>query len=387
MLYSASPLLRRILLLIVLLIVYGSLYPWHFIPKALPGNPFWILLHAWPEEPLRYFVEDTVVNIAIYVPLGFAAYFSFRRNLYVPVLLGFLLSTALEMAQLFTPGRITSMMDVSANTSGAALGVALALVFESISRRRPVRSPWRSPDRGALMLVFCWAAWVFFPFFPVLGFYEPSRKLAIFLHSPLLAPLPLLSFAAVWFAAGLLLEAAGFEAPRRWAAIALLAIPAQIFIATRQPLLSELAGAAAGVLLFTLRPAAKAVTRFEAGAFFGVLAFRGLAPFHFAQAAVAFDWIPFGGVLASSWQPAVLVLTGKVFYYGAGVWLPHRAGMRLWRAAVAVAILLAAIEIVQTHLPGRTPEITDPILALLFGFVFATVTSHRQAMVPIRGAS
>jgi hypothetical protein len=41
------------------------------------------------------------------------------------------------------------------------------------------------------------------------------------------------------------------------------------------------------------------------------------------------------------------------------------AGCRLARPAIAVAVLLGAIEVVQIHLPGRVAEITDPLLALL----------------------
>ncbi len=381
---SSEPPLRRILVFLILLIVYGSLYPWQFVAKTLPRNPLWILLHAWPAEPLRYFVQDTAVNIALYAPLGFVAWFAFRKIVYAPVLLGLLLSIGLEMAQLFTPTRVTSMMDVTANVCGTALGVALAAVFDALALRRPFSSPWRSPDRGALLLVIFWVGLLWFPFFPVLGFYVPSRKFAVLLHSPLFAPVSFLSSAAAWFAAGLLFRAAGLRIPRAWAAVALLAIPAQIFIATRQPLPAELAGAAAGVLLFVLRPPAKAVQPFEAWAFFAVLAFRGLAPFRFAPAAAAFDWFPFGGVLASGWQPALLVLTGKVFYYGAAIWLLNAAGMRLWRSAASVAALLAAIEIVQTHLPGRTPEITDPLLALFIGFGLSTLSREGGTPVPVR---
>ena len=38
-------------------------------------------------------------------------------------------------------------------------------------------------------------------------------------------------------------------------------------------------------------------------------------------------------------------------------------------AAVAVALLLGAIEVIQIHLPGRVAEITDPLLALLLAVI------------------
>jgi uncharacterized membrane protein YadS len=45
--------------------------------------------------------------------------------------------------------------------------------------------------------------------------------------------------------------------------------------------------------------------------------------------------------------------------------LLRAAGWRLARAAIVLAVLLGAIEVIQIHLPGRVAEITDPLLALL----------------------
>jgi VanZ family protein len=376
--------LRRILLLVIILIVYGSLYPWHFVPHHLAENPFRILLHSWPREAPHYFFEDAVVNIALYTPLGFAAYLAFRKSLLAPVLLGLLLSSAIEITQLFTPTRITSMMDVISNVAGSALGVAVAIAFSGVIRRWHPHSHVLLRDRGALALILCWAASLLLPFFPVLGLYLPDRKLMLFLDSPAFTLLPFVSAAAVWFVLGLLIEATGVRFPRGLTVLTVLAIPAQILVASRQPVLSQLAGAIVGVLIFSLRPRARRVSLAEACAFAGVVIFRGLWPFRFVSAAAPFGWIPFTGALTAAWLPALLVLSEKVFYYGAAVWLLHAAGIRLARSAAAVAIVLGAIEIVQTHLPGRTPEITDPLMAILIGFVLGALNSaeHHRDLQP-----
>jgi hypothetical protein len=75
--------------------------------------------------------------------------------------------------------------------------------------------------------------------------------------------------------------------------------------------------------------------------------------------------------LTGEWQSSAGILLEKVFYYGAAVWLFQAAGLRLAYAATLVSAVLASIEVLQMHLPGRTPEITDPVLALLMGFVLA----------------
>ena len=47
-------------------------------------------------------------------------------------------------------------------------------------------------------------------------------------------------------------------------------------------------------------------------------------------------------------------------------------------STVAVAGVLAAIEAIQRYLPGRTPEITDPILALVLGAMLWRIEEDHQ---------
>lgn len=354
------------------------------MPRHLGANPVWILLHSWPFDALHHLSEDTAVNIALYMPLGFAAYLVFRRSLLAPVLLGLLLSSAIEITQLFMPTRFTSMMDVICNVAGSALGVAAAVAFKRLSRRPHSHFHLLLRERGALALILCWATSMFLPLFPVLGLYSPDRKLTIFLHSPPFTLVTLVSAAAAWFALGLLIEATGVRFPRELTVIAVLAIPAQVLIATRQPLLSQMTGAIAGSLLFAIRPRARKVTLPEACAFTGVILFRGLWPFRFVSAAAAFVWIPFTGALRSPSLTGLIAMSEKAFFYGTAVWLLHAAGIRLARSAAVVAVVLAAIEIVQTHLPGRTPEITDPLMAVLIGFALRALNSaeHHPDLQP-----
>jgi VanZ family protein len=355
--------------------VYGSLYPWHFVPQRVPGNPLDILLHAWHPGMGRFLLRDTVVNISIYVPLGFAAHLSLGKarlpgfRVYGPVVLATLLSAAVELMQLYTPNRDTSLLDLITNVAGAALGVALAAIFEKIYGTR-LRHAYLIPaDRGALMLIFCRGAWLLFPFFPIFGHHELVRKLSVFADSPVFDAVGILSAAALWYVTGLLLSGAGIRRAPELVALSILAIPAQLLIVERQPVISDLLGAILGFSLFAWRSRTRPVTRAEAWAFAAVIAMRGLAPFHFAPVPASFTWIPFGGMLEADWQFAVMILLEKIFWYTSAVWLLRASGMRLRYAITAVAAVLGAIETAQVRLPGRVAESTDPILAVLMGFV------------------
>jgi VanZ family protein len=369
------------------LIIYGSLYPWHFVPAHLTANPLRILLHSWSLPSGRYLLRDTIVNVVLYIPLGFAAHLALRKYrlpgiaVYGPVLLGLLLSTAMELMQLMVPTRETSMADVITNVIGSGLGVLLGLLFEVLAPHRGFHSLKLGggiADRGALMLVYCWAGWLLFPLFPMMSEPELDRRLAVFAHSRLADPVLLLSAAASWYAAGLL-AAAGIRISRGAFALTLLAIPAQFFVIGQQPLLSALLGAIAGVILFVVCRRDGAPTKVEAGVFLAVVLVRGLSPFHLAAGSTEFNWVPFGAMLEGDWQSTARILIQKTFYYGTAIWLLRAAGVRLVRAVMLVAAVLAFIEIAQIRLPGRTPEITDPILAILIGFVLAWMSR------PVRG--
>ena len=247
--------LRRVLILIVILIVYGSLYPWHFAPRQLPGNPIGILLHAWRPAPWPFLLRDIVVNISLYIPLGFVAQLAMRKSrmaLYGPVLLALLLSMAVELlTQLYEPVRDTSLIDVTTNVIGSILGVSMAVLFAKTRGSQPGLSRDFPGDLAAVTLASCWVAWLFFPFFPVLGRYELHRKIAVFAHSPILTSVSLVSvvsMAAAWYVAGLLLSKARVHQPIALLAFSILAIPAQFFVVERQPLPSALLGAIAGFL-------------------------------------------------------------------------------------------------------------------------------------------
>jgi VanZ family protein len=122
----------------VLLLVYGSLYPftgWH---EPLEGA-LDFLAAPWP----RYFTRsDILTNLLVYLPLGvLLAGGGKRRPLAafgVALSGALLLSLTLESLQTFLPGRVASRQDWLLNGLGAALG-ALA-VLAAHSQLAPVRT-------------------------------------------------------------------------------------------------------------------------------------------------------------------------------------------------------------------------------------------------------
>lgn len=117
--------------------IYGSLVPFHFRPLA------------W-HTALERFREvagsqvgigsrgDWAANILLFVPLGFFWLGTMAANrsrwaavvgavVLIPLLAG--LSAAIEFTQLWFPPRVSSQLDIVANTTGTAAGVGLWLLF------------------------------------------------------------------------------------------------------------------------------------------------------------------------------------------------------------------------------------------------------------------
>lgn len=320
--------------------------------------------------------------MALYVPAGITGNLAFRRfgktwlSLTAPIAICAVFSACIEMIQVYVPSRDSSALDLVTNIAGSMIGVFLAVMMEEYRTGWQSRKSPAPPDRAALALLGCWLLWLWSPLFPVMGRTELAHKFNVFVQTPVVDPVPFLSALVAWFVAGSLFRAGALSPARRLTAISVALIPAQFFIVDRQPVPAELAGAIAGAACFAVFwPARKthrtAWWKGQAWAFLCVIVLRGLYPFRFLPKAVPFSWIPFSGFLNMDWQTGMQVVAQKFFWYGTAIWLLAATGRRIRMATVLVAATLFWIEGAQTWLPGRTAEITDPLLAIFAGFALA----------------
>ncbi|KJL25917.1 VanZ like family protein [Microbacterium oxydans] len=99
--------------------------------------------HRLGWEWLDFTRLEILANVLVFVPVGI---FSFvllpRRVWFLALLVGPLLSAMIETAQrLALPHRAATVNDVVANTTGAILGVAIAVVVTLLFARRPSQRP------------------------------------------------------------------------------------------------------------------------------------------------------------------------------------------------------------------------------------------------------
>ncbi len=157
-----SVLARGILLAYLALIIYASLYP--FSGWQQVGIP----LGNYLSEPIppRYWTGfDVVTNIVGYIPLGILAVYAFYpalrgiAALLLAAVFGILVTASMETLQSFLPTRVTSNMDLLANSVGAVIGAVIGTlschqVLER-SRLRRLRHRLFTPEasRGVVVLM------------------------------------------------------------------------------------------------------------------------------------------------------------------------------------------------------------------------------------------
>ena len=365
--------MRRLLLVVIAFIVYGSLYPFDFHFDRTAASPLLILLHAWPAQIDRFAWRDAAVNVLLYFPLGLTAVLVLSRRLpraiaaLAAMIFGVALSASIEMLQIFDSTRTCSLLDVACNFVGTVGGIAVALIFEreifAITRRR-------TGDRGAagaLLLACCWLGYQLYPFVPRFSRGYLRANIARFLATPI-SPVEVCAAAAEWFAFALLMRALAGRPKAPWLLPVMLCLPLRLLIMERSLSPAELLGAALALLAWTY-PAKTSPVRAGAAILAAAIVLRELAPFTFTSQARSMSWIPFAATLNSERLNATLVLLRKAFEYGTLVWLLRASGLRYWTAGAAVAAGLMLLETAQLFLPNRQAEVTDAVIAIILAFI------------------
>ncbi len=174
----------------------GALLTYFFMLTYASLNPFFgwrwpeaFVLFSWPKYVIAF---DVVLNVAAYAPLGamLAALLRHSARLaayrmthdaqiwWLTVAASAGVSFGFELLQAFLPGRVSSFVDLLANTGGAAVGAALVLAAPGrllIGSWRRLRQKHFSPsdDTGwGLILLGCW---IFAQLNPAIPFFEAGH--------------------------------------------------------------------------------------------------------------------------------------------------------------------------------------------------------------------
>jgi VanZ family protein len=363
--------------IVTTLIAYGSLYPFDFAPPAMPAAA-WEAFASQLRMPRS--LGDILGNVALFVPFGVAGVISLpvgggAKRLVATLAAALLVAIALQAAQLYLPSRTAALGDVVWNMAGAAVGAGLARHLVSRLEGR-----WAAFASLPLMISVLWLAAELIPFVPSLD-WQAIKQAGKPLARGDFSTVAMVSHAAGLIVAGEAIQRvlAGGRGLLGLAALTAVVVVGKVVVLTQHLDVSVLAGLALGWVVWVLLRTRSDVGRVSVIAPALVVAYAGaaLAPFELASSPNAFSWIPFGDSLHGSMLLNARALATSALVFAGVAWLARDAGGSARGAGIGLAMLALILELAQIYIRGRSPGVTEPVIALVVGFMIHALPAER----------
>lgn len=376
---------------VAILIAYGSLYPFAFRDAGPLSADIAHFLGSWRQLPQSR--GDVLANLLLYIPLGLVVMLAFGQGMprYLAAILavccGAALSLFVELTQFFDAGRVSAFSDFALNVVGTVAGIGIALATGG--RLVKTSFPAGSAPAFARLLLLAWVGWRLYPYVPTLEIHKYWRSLKPVLFAQDVSVYGIFRYTMLWLSVIFLFQ----TGVRRSTELLLLAV--FVFFAAKASIINqvlslpELLGAALALLLAPL-----VVGRFSsigvplvAALLLLMVILTRILPWQFAATPRPFQWIPFFGFLHGSLTVNVISFAEKFCLYGTVLLLLVRSGVWLWAAVGLECLILFGTSWLQTFMVSRSAEISDTVLVLILGFVYAFLRrQHHEEERPLRPA-
>ena len=380
--------------LVLLLIVYGSLYPlqWDF---------------AHPQDFITsggVHLGDVLENVALFVPLGWLlawhrpepgamsrSWAGRMRRFAFWWVTALVVAAVLQWLQKFLP-RTPALSDIVFNMVGHTAGWwAGAVSVRGLHRlqRRHAHLDLHAAERFALLMLGIWWVAELFPLIPTIDVSSVVDNVKSLWQQPAWQPRRMALHMGMTVlgleATARLVRSVDPAAPvhRLCAAVLALVLAGKFVVIHQTPglavVLGLLGGAAAwaGIEAVASPPRRLAWLWAMALATYLVHAVYPLWPLPWRHPPDAMRWLPFGSSLSGNMESAITNVAFECLCFGGMVWAAVRRGAGPVRATLAVALLAFACEWLQRYLPGRTAEITSVVTALGMGWCVAALARAR----------
>ena len=357
------------LLVVVVFIIYGSLFPFDFASQRLPLERFFAEDHIFGNR------SDAIDNFFLFVPLGVGLHLAFRQGtarVAAAIVSVLVLAIGIQLFQLYLPSRVASLADALWNTVGMGAGFLVASrVRRTFRAQLSMRAAGR--DYFLLILIALWLVYESFPFVPTLdiGLLREHIKTAVFAATFELMRLVQHALGATL--AGIAITRLGVLRRPVFGVIGLgaLSMALEVFVAygslRRETLLGIGVGLAAGYLV-----AHRLTSRSHAVVFWlGLCAvlITVLTPYRGQALDPGFTLTPFSHVLWRGLVNDVPPAAFEALAIGALLWSgmagAGRGRERPLLCSALVMLLLAALEWVRVSLVGLHGDTSTLAMALV----------------------
>ena len=381
--------------LVLLLIVYGSLYPlqWDF---------------AHPQDFVTsggIHLGDVLENVALFLPLGWLLAWHAQHEQLAPRragmrfalwwLIALVVASVLQWLQKYLP-RTPALSDIVFNMLGHTLGWwAGAVSVQAMHRLQRRHTQLHAAERFALLMVGIWWVAELFPLIPTIDVSSVVDNVKSLWQQPAWQPRRMVLHVGMTVlgleATACLVRSVAVDAPARLvcALMTALVLGGKFVVIHQAPGLAVVLGILGGAVAW------RGIDAIDAGgawadntglrlAFVGGVALATYLtnalwpispswPMVWRNPPDAMRWMPFGSSLSGNMESAITNVAFECLCFGAMVWAAVRRGANWRHATLAVALLAFACEWLQRYMPTRTAEITSVVTALGMGWCVAAL--------------
>ena len=370
--HFAAPLL---LVVVVALITYVSLYPFRFHADG-PAVVETLRQLTWA----RASRGDMFNNVLLYVPFGFCLVlvleprFGRLNAIAVGTAAGVLLSLAMEITQASIAPRVPSLTDLSLNAAGSLAGSVSGSMWHALGvRMTPRGNPIGRSGAVALTVLVLWLLARLWPLWPDASLRQVKRAVR-----PLFAPELAWTELAAFFVGWLVVAQAVFHLARRQRSVdALLIVIAVVlvgrtFTAGNTLVFAELAAIAMllPVLVLLSRVDDRGRSALIAAALGAWLAAVALMPALGGSSQVSLE-MPVVTEFLGRDPPPPAQLASKSFSYVALAWLLAGTGLVPHVAAGVTVLLVLLLCLLQVGAVAPTYGWIDLVIAVIAGLMVA----------------
>ena len=378
-----------LLLAYALLLVYGTLFPFNGW-LTLETSPWSLMLQRGIGNTSK---ADILTNLLVYMPFGLLLmralgnYSSLARRILLVTLASALLSLTLEYLQTHLPGRVPSVLDLILNTLGGFCGALFSLslrpdttVGRNLYRIRSMYFHSGALANLGLLALGFWALSQLSPLVPSIDLGNLRHGLKPLWHTvqnfTSLESIRVVEYALSITAAGIIsstLLRTRYNALLIFAGFVSLVLLLKIPVLGRQLSLEAVIGLAIGLAVTVLvydRPLRFRILTATV-AILGMVLASGLhVPADTAGIPpAAFNWVPFRSHLSNNITGLIDIL-GNLWPFIALSFVAQLVNSKqrlllMLAGSCIIFPLIFALEWYQQYLPGRSPDITDAIIAVI----------------------
>jgi glycopeptide antibiotics resistance protein len=373
---SQRTMILYLLLVTIVLILYGSFYPFRFELENFQHLRASLMFERTQIQRSGY--ADMLGNLLFYIPLGMVLINALPKEwnsslrMLMTILLGALLSFTVEYLQQLTFNRVSSALDLALNTISTMIGACIGRIFQIDEIHVPQIVKPNSPHAIPVFLIGLWFAFHAIPFIPNIGIYKLTHRILE------LSEMQYTLNGVAFWVAGYLIVFLALRALIRenlfwWALIILTStsLIARLIFLNQHLSVDECLGLIGAFILIvcTIKIPLALLAKPAFHLIWILLLIAALGPFTFTDNAQSFHWIPFAGFLEAGSEHGYVSFILKLYIYTGTFWLAVLGGMRLKNAVIILLYVTTLSEYLQRYLPGRTPEITELLMVLISALV------------------